>query len=154
MADIESTGQSVTTKYHRFVRIFYQIRATAFAWLFVAIGIQMWGRGYGGLAWALLALQFLVYPHLLFWRARSAPDSLKAEHTNLLLDCLLLGIWMAAIEFPTWVAFPVFLGTTLNNSMNRGWRGAVGALLAFSLGALAWGLVAGFKVAPQTDVAA
>jgi PAS domain S-box-containing protein len=154
MADIEITGQSVTTKYHRFVRIFYQIRATAFAWLFVAIGIQMWGRGYAGLAWALLALQFLVYPHLLFWRARRTRDSLKAEHANLLLDCLLLGIWVAALEFPTWIAFPIFLGTTLNNAMNRGWRGAMGALLAFSLGALAWVLVAGFKVSPQTDVAA
>jgi len=154
MAAIKLTGQSVTMKYHRFVRIFYQIRATAFAWLFVAIGMQMWGRGYGGLAWVLLALQFLAYPHLLFWRARSATDSLKAEHTNLLLDSLLLGIWVSALEFPTWIAFPIFLGASLNNAMNRGWRGAAGALLAFSSGALAWGLVAGFKVSPQTDLAA
>jgi PAS domain S-box-containing protein len=151
MADIEITDQSVTRKYHRFVRIFYQIRAIAFAGLFVAMGVQMWGRGYGGLAWALLALQFLAYPHLLFWRARSAADSLKAEHANLLLDCLLLGIWIAVLEFPTWIAFPVFLGTTLNNAMNRGWRGALGALLAFASGALLWGFVAGFKVSPQTD---
>ena len=141
----------MTKKYHRFVRIFYQIRATAVAGLFVAMGMQMWGRGYGGLAWMLLALQFLAYPHLLFWRARRARDSLKAEHTNLLLDCLLLGIWVSVLEFPTWIAFPIFLGTSLNNAMNRGWRGAVGALLAFSFGALAWGLVAGFKVSPQTD---
>jgi PAS domain S-box-containing protein len=151
MAAIEITGQSVTKKYHRFVRIFYQIRATAFAGLFVAMGMQMWGRGYGGLAWGLLALQFLAYPHLMFWRARRAPDSLRAEHTNLLLDCLLLGIWVSALEFPTWIGFPIFLGTSLNNAMNRGWRGAVGALLAFASGALAWGLIAGFKVSPQTD---
>jgi len=153
MADIEITGQSVTRKYHRFVRIFYQIRATAFAVLFVAIGMHMWGRGYGGLAWVLLALQFLAYPHLLFWHARSAPDSLKAEHANLLLDSLLLGIWASALEFPIWIAFTLFLGTSLNNSINRGWRGAAGALLAFSFGALGWGLVAGFKVSPQTDFA-
>lgn len=138
-------------RYHRFVRIFYRIRTVAFAALFVAIGMQLWGRGYGGLAWALLALQFLVYPHLLFWRASRAADSLGAEHSNLLLDCLLLGIWVAALGFPIWIAFPVFMGATLNNAMNRGWRGAVGALLAFAGGALAWGLVAGFKVSPQTD---
>jgi len=151
MAEIEFAGQNVTKRYHRFVRIFYQIRVTAFAVLFVAIGVQIWGRGYSGLAWVLLALQFLAYPHLLFWRARRAPDSLKAEHANLLLDCLLLGIWVSALEFPTWIAFPIFLGTSLNNAMNRGWRGALGALLAFAFGALAWGLVAGFKVSPQTD---
>lgn len=144
----------MTRNYHRFVRIFYQIRATAFAALFVAIGIHMRGRGYGEIAWVLLVLQFLVYPHLLFWRARGAADSLKAEHVNLLLDCLLLGFWMSALEYPTWIAFPVFLGTALNNAINRGWRGALGALLAFSFGALAWGLVAGFKVSPQTDPAA
>lgn len=144
----------MTQRYHRFVRIFYQIRAAAFAALFVAIGMHMRGRGYGEFAWALLALQFLAYPHLLFWRARNARDSLKAEHANLLLDCLLLGVWMAVLEFPTWIAFPVFLGTTLNNSMNRGWRGALEALLAFSIGALAWVLAAGFKVTPQTDAVA
>jgi PAS domain S-box-containing protein len=144
-------GQNVTKKYHRFVRIFYQIRAIAFAALFVAMGMQMWGRGYGWLAWTLLSLQFLVYPHLLFWRARGALDSLKAEHANLLLDCLLLGVWVSVLEFPTWIAFPIFLGTTLNNAMNRGWRGALGALLAFVSGALAWGLVTGFTVSPQTD---
>lgn len=144
----------MTRTYHRFVRIFYQIRAVAFAGLFVAIGIQMRARGYGEIAWALLALQFLVYPHLLFWRARRARDSLKAEHANLLLDCLLLGVWMAALEFPTWIAFPIFLGTALNNAINRGWRGALAALLAFSFGALAWTLAVGVKISPQTEPAA
>ncbi len=154
MADIEPKAQSVTKRYHRFVRIFYQIRAASFAWLFFAIGTHMWARGYGGLAWALLALQFLGYPHVLFWRARRAADSLKAEHSNLLLDSLLLGIWVSALEFPIWIAFPIFLGTSLNNAMNRGWRGAAGALFAFASGALAWALVTGFRVSPHTDLAA
>lgn len=148
---MELTVQSAPKKYHRFVRIFYQIRAVAFAGLFVAMALQMRGRGYGELAWALLALQFLVYPHLLFWRARRAENSLDAEHGNLLLDCLLLGAWIAALGFPTWIGFPIFVGTSLNNAMNRGWRGALGALLAFASGALVWVLVAGFKVSPQTD---
>jgi PAS domain S-box-containing protein len=151
MADIELTAQSVPRKYHRLVRIHYQVRATAFAALFVAIGMHMWGRGYGGLAWALLGLQFLAYPHLLFWRARRAPNSLKAEQTNLMLDALLFGIWISALEFPVWIAVTLFLGTSLNNAISRGGRGALGALLAFSFGALAWGLVAGFKVSPHTD---
>jgi PAS domain S-box-containing protein len=141
-------------QYHRFVRIFYQIRTVTFAGLFAAIAIQMRAGAYGGLAWSLLALQFLVYPHLLFWRARSAANSLKAEHANLLLDCLLLGVWVAALEFPAWIGFPIFLGAALNNGINRGWRGALGALLVFALGALAWVLVAGFRFSPHTETAA
>jgi PAS domain S-box-containing protein len=151
MAAIETGGQGVTEKYHRLVRIDYQVRAASFATLFVTIGLHIWGRGYGGLAWGLLALQFLVYPHLLFWRARRAPNSLRAEQTNLLLDALLLGVWACALEFPVWIAFTLFMGTLLNNAMYRGARGALGALLAFSIGALAWGLVAGFKVTVDTN---
>lgn len=141
-------------QYHRFVRIFYQIRTVAFAGLFVAIGIQMRAGTYGGLAWTLLALQFLVYPHLLFWRARSAANSLKAEHANLLLDCLLLGAWVAALEYPTWIGFPIFLAAALNNGINRGWRGALVALLVFAAGAVSWGLYAGFRFSPHTETAA
>lgn len=137
-------------KYHRLVRIFYQVRASAFAALFVAIGMHMWGMGYGATAWVLLVLQFLVYPHLLFWRARTAKNSLDTELTHQTLDSLLVGTWAAALGFPIWIAFTLFLGTTLNNAINRGARGALGALLAFSSGALVWGLVAGFRFSPDT----
>ena len=144
-------GQNATKKYHRLVRIDYQVRAISFAALFAAIGMQMWGHGYGAIAWSLLALQFLVYPHLLFWRASRALDSLKAEQGNLLLDALLLGVWTSALEFPVWIAFTLFLGTSLNNAIYRGGRGALGALVAFSAGALGWGLVAGFRISPHTE---
>jgi len=141
----------MTKKYHRLVRIDYQVRAIAFAALFIPIGLHIWGRGYGGLAWTLLVLQFLVYPHVLFWRARRAPNSLAAEQGNLLLDALLLGIWSAALEFPLWIVFTLFLGASLNNAINRGGRGAMKALAAFAFGAIAWGLVSGFKISPDTD---
>lgn len=137
-------------KYHRLVRIYYRVRATAFAALFVAIGMHMRAMDYGATAWGLLVLQFLVYPHLLFWRARTAKKSLDTELTHLMLDSLLVGIWAAALEFPIWIAFTLFLGTTLNNAINRGARGALGALLAFSSGALLWGLVGGFRLSPDT----
>lgn len=115
--------------------------------------MHMWGRGYGASAWALLILQFLVYPHLLFLRARSAREPKKAELSNLLLDSLLLGIWSAALEFPAWIAVTLFLGTSLNNAINRGWRGAVIAIATFVAGALGWILLAGFKVSRDTDPA-
>ena len=47
MAEFETGAQSVIKRYHRFVSIFYRIRTAAFAALFVAIGMQLWGRGYG-----------------------------------------------------------------------------------------------------------
>lgn len=140
-------------KYHRLVRIYYQVRATAYAALFVAIGMHMWSRGYGAIAWSLLVLQFLVYPHVLFWRARGAKNSLKAELANLMLDSLLVGVWAAALEFPIWIAFTLFLGTTINNAINRGWRGALAASLVFATGAMAWVAFAEFRFSPDTELA-
>jgi PAS domain S-box-containing protein len=139
-------------KYHRLVRIYYQVRASAFAALFVAIGIHMWGQLHGPVAWTLLVLQFLVYPHLLFLHARKAEDSLETEFKQMRLDCLLVGIWAAALEFPIWISFTLFLGTTLNNAINRGARGAAFALLAFCSGAILWGVAAGFRFSPETTL--
>lgn len=139
-------------RYHWIIRINYLARAIAFAALFIAIGMHMGGRGYGAIPWGLLVLQFLVYPHLLFWRARSAREPLQAELTHLLLDCLLVGIWAAALGFPISIAFTLFIGTSLNNAIYRGWRGALGALMAFSCGALGWVVIVGFSISPYSDL--
>jgi len=136
--------------YHRLVRTYYQVRTAAFAALCVAMGMHMQGQGYGTIAWMLLGLQFLGYPHLIFLRARAAANSLQAERTNLKLDSLLLGVWSAALGFPLWIAYTLFLGTTLNNAINTGARGALAGLLAYLAGALAWIAVAGFRFAPDT----
>jgi PAS domain S-box-containing protein len=138
--------------YHRLVRVYYQVRASAFAALFVAIALHMWGQSYGPIAWTLLALQFLAYPHLLFLFARNAEKSLDVEFRHLMLDSALVGVWAAALEFPIWVAFTLFLGTTLSNAINRGARGAALALVAFGSGALSWGTLAGFRFSPDTTL--
>ena len=136
--------------YHRLVRTYYQVRASAFAALFLAIALHMWGQSHVAVAWMLLVLQFLVYPHLLFLHARRAENSLDTEFRHLMLDSALVGAWAAALEFPIWIAFTLLLGTTLSNAINRGARGAAYALLAFSSGALLWGSVTGFRFSPDT----
>src|SRR6266481_1930630 len=57
----------------KLARLNYAVRAGAFAWCFTTIGIHLWERGYGWPAWVLLAAQFLVYPHLMYWRAVRSP---------------------------------------------------------------------------------
>jgi len=139
------------SKYLWLVRTYYRVRTIAFAALFIAIGMHMAGRDYGAVAWGLLILQFLVYPHLIYWRALNSRDPLKVELTSMVVDSLLVGIWSAALEFPIWIAFTLFIGPALNNAINRGWRGAINSLLAYSGGALVWVLVAEFRVSPETD---
>src|ERR1700694_5862310 len=89
----------------RLARINYAVRSGAFAYFFVAIGVHLWEHQAGAVAWTLLALQFLVYPHAVYWRALRSPQPNRAERDNLLLDSALLGIWAAALAFPTWIAY-------------------------------------------------
>jgi PAS domain S-box-containing protein len=139
------------SKYSGMVRTYYMVRVVSFAALFLVIGLHMEGHGRGLLAWGMLALQCLAYPHLVYYRSRTAADPLRAELSSALLDSVLVGIWSAALGFPTWIAFTLFVGTALNNVMNRGWQGAVTALGAYLAGAAAWILIAGFHSSPETD---
>ncbi|MFA6309916.1 MAG: diguanylate cyclase [Sterolibacterium sp.] len=134
------------------VQAHFKVRWITSIALIVALGMHMWGRGYGAIAWALLVLQYLVYPHLAFLRARNARDPQKAELSNLLFDCLLFGVWSAALEFPVWITFTLFLGSTLNHAIIGGWRGVARSTGYFSVGALSWILVAGFKYSPHSDL--
>jgi len=103
-------------KRHRLASIDYRIRAGAFAWSFLVVGLVLWERQAGALAWVLLALQFLAYPHLMYLRAVKSRDSRAAELQNLLVDPALLGVWMAALGFPLWITYAAFFASTLNNA--------------------------------------
>src|SRR5690606_40563008 len=78
------------------IRAFHVTGVQTCALPIFAIGSHLAWRGDGVLAWVLLALQFLVYPQLVYLRARRAPRPGKAEIDNLIVDSLLFGAWVAA----------------------------------------------------------
>jgi len=121
---------------HWIVDTHHRMRAASFANAFAFCGLQLWALGWPAWAWVLLALQFLVYPHLLYWRALNAADTQQAELQNLLLDCLLMGLWVAAMGFPLWITFTLFISTTINNAISQGYKGVAMAMGLFGLGAL------------------
>lgn len=126
------------------------MRTAAFAMVFVGLGQELWHKQVGYVTWTLFALQFLVYPHILYWRARRAADSQKAELNNLLLDSLLIGVWIAALHFPLWPSFTLLLAGLLNITISRGYKGTLQALLASSLGMFVAVMFFGFKFSPDT----
>ncbi|MES2317064.1 MAG: methyl-accepting chemotaxis protein [Pseudomonadota bacterium] len=137
-------------RFHWMVRTNYRLRTASFALSFVALGLHLYAINAGTTTWLLLALQFLVYPHVLYWRARHAPDPQKAEHTNMLLDCFLLGMWVAALHFPLWPTFSLWIGSSLNVTMTSGGKGTMRSLFAFACGVLLSVLLFGFRFLPDT----
>ena len=129
----------------------YRVRAAAFLYSFAVLGIVLWERGAGPLAWTFLVLQFIVYPHLIYWRARHAPRPVRAELDNLFIDAGLLGVWCAALGFPTWISFAMVGATTLNAVVNRGAPGLAWGLACTVAGALLWALLRGIDYMPATS---
>ena len=135
---------------HWIVLTNYRMRTASFAMSFAFIGAHLAGKDYSPLVWSLLALQFLIYPHLVYWRARRAPDSKKTEQNNLVLDSLLFGLWVAALQFPLWIAFTLFISSSINSAISQGARGILLALVAFSSGVLISIAHFGLHVSAQT----
>ncbi len=132
------------------VLINYRMRTSSFFGSFVALGLHLYTVDAGVVMWLLLALQFLVYPHVLYWRAIHAPNPQKAEHNNMLLDCFLFGMWVAALHFPLWPTFSMWIGASLNVTMTSGWKGTLRSFFAFTPGVLLSILLFGFDFHPDT----
>ncbi len=135
----------------KLARVNYAVRTGAFAYCFVVIGVHLWEGGAGWPAAILLAAQFLVYPHLMYWRALHSPRPNRAERDNLFLDSAFLGVWAAALDFPIWITYNLVGSALLNAVINRGGAGMLWAALCSIAGAMLLGLIDGFSFRPQTS---
>jgi hypothetical protein len=104
----------------RLVRTIYAVRTGGFAYCFLALGLLLWERGASAEAWVLCAAQFLVYPHLLYLRARHSQRPRQAEFHNLFVDSTLFGAWCAYFGFEPVVTLGLVAATVLNATVNRG----------------------------------
>lgn len=136
---------------HRIVRVNYWIRTGAFAFSFLVIGLHGAQKGLGALFWVLLAAQFLVYPHLVYLRARRAENGKEAEIQNMFLDATLLGAWTGGLHFPLWIAYGAVFSTTLNAAALRGMQGGLASLACFCVGAALAVAGTGFGYSPMTS---
>ncbi|MBK7049536.1 MAG: hypothetical protein IPH54_01515 [Rhodoferax sp.] len=126
----------------------YRLRAGSFVTALIVIATHVWGKGYGPVLWGLLALQFVVYPHFMYWRAARAKDPKKAELTNMLIDPALFGLWMAALKFPLLITFLLFITALVNNAVNSGVKGLIQCFVAIACGILISIPFFGWHVAP------
>ena len=136
---------------HPMARINYAIRAGSFAYCFVVLAVHGAERGFGGFFWAALALQFLAYPHLAYLHTRRAADSARAEHINLHAHAAFLGMWVAALHFPLWIAYAAVFSITLNATIVFGLARGAFCFATFCTGAALVLPLAGFEFAEPTS---
>ncbi len=132
-------------------------RSLAFAVAFAGLALHLGTTGDSGLpegwlTWSALVLQFLVYPHVLFLRARRSERPLDTEVGHTTLDAFVFGLWAGLLSFPLWVSFMFLVGGFMNPVAFRGLTGLSRGLGAFVLGAvIGWGSV-GFALRPDTSL--
>lgn len=130
---------------HRLARVNYAPRAVFFALTFLVLCALFAERGFK--AWELVfaVLSFLLYPHLAYLHARTAPDSKQAELNNLYLDSILTGIWVALIHFALSPTIVILIAITLNNAANGGVRRLFRGSVCFAAAAAVWGAAFGYR---------
>jgi PAS domain S-box-containing protein len=99
----------------------------------------------------LFTWQFLVYPHLLYYRAMHSARPTRAELENLYIDSTLLGIWAAYMGFPAWITYALIGSTMLNATVNRGMQGALCSLGCSAAGAALFIATGKFTYSPVTS---
>ena len=124
-------------------------RIFAFSMAFVVVAMHIRGQGYGWVLWLLMVLQFVLYPHLVYWRASRAANPQRAELQNLLLDCFLFGAWVAWIGFPQFIVFTFLISALINNAITRGVPGILMGTGWFAMGALLGAALSGWRWLPE-----
>jgi PAS domain S-box-containing protein len=152
MATIRASENGAAESGRRLARRNHAVRASAFAYCFMVLGLHGWERQLGTWFWVALA-GWLVLPHLQYWYAIRSRDPRQAEIRNLFADAVTFGLWTGGLHFPTWVAYAALSSVMLNAIVARGVLGGLVSLGLFSAGALVWVAVFGFqRWAPTSDL--
>lgn len=126
-----------------FVRRVYPMRMLGVALLALPYASVLQERGAGALAWAALALNLLVWPHLAFLWAYRSRDPARAERRNLVLDAVFGGAWVAMSQVSLVPAAALVSILAADRLAAGGWRLLWRAGAGFAVAFLACWLLAG-----------
>jgi len=134
---------------HWIVTTHWVVRSLSYLCVLILLAIHLREQDPSWLAWLLLAAHFLLYPHLVYLRARLAGNPKQAEIQNLSLDSFFFGLWAAWLGFPFFIAFSLFISIAVNSAIFRGVDGILWALGLFAAGALLGGTLGGWQLRPD-----
>lgn len=129
----------------------HRVRTSGFVMGFAIFAAHLQGQGHPWLVWGLLVLQFFVYPHLLHWRARRAPQAMQAVLGNFLIDGFVMGLWAGFLGYPLWISFAVLACNLVSITLYGGLRYALQALVLFFSGGPLWFALSGGSLQLQTS---
>lgn len=127
----------------RFARRMRPMRALGLGLGAIAVAGGIHARDAGPIAWAMLALTCVAWPHLAFHLARRSRDPARAELLNLQFDAVIGGAWIAAMGFNALPSVLLLSMTWMGVFVAGGARLLLRSLLLQACGAIAFVAVAG-----------
>ena len=138
----------VSRSYHPIVRLDYLGRLFGCLLVALVVASARWHEPTGAAIWTALALYGLAWPTLAFLVASRSRDSKRVELASVLVDCALIGVWVALASFRPWPTAGFVTGILASAASVGGWRLFAKGVLALAAGAVATGgLATGFRVA-------
>src|SRR5947207_14807084 len=104
MSSLPAEHANPTRRIHPIVSLDYPIRMGACLFEGLVIGGALSAYHPPPIVWLLLVFHAVVWPHLALLNARLGRNTKNAELTNLLIDALVGGVWIAAVRFNPWPA--------------------------------------------------
>jgi len=149
---MENVNQNRPGAAHWVVLMNHRNRTASWWIVFAIFALHFRARGDGPVAWALMSLQFLVYPHVVYVVAKYARHPFAAEINNLRLDACCFGLWAAWLGFPLWISYLLLVCGCINLAAFRGLRGALEAVALSVLGAAVSVALFGLRFEPGTTM--
>ncbi|MBJ6981151.1 response regulator [Luteimonas sp. MC1572] len=132
---------------HPIVRLDYVSRMSCMPLLSAVIYSVFHASGRdSALVVALLLFWGVIWPQLAYLHARWSRDSKRAEHANLLVDGVMVGVLLAGMHFSPWPSVMMLMGMSLGNMGVGGAPLAGRGLQGIAVGVIACGWFTGYQV--------
>lgn len=109
-------------------------------------------RGADPVAWGLLGVYVIAWPHLALFHALRGDDPHRAETRNLMVDSLLGGVWIVLMQFSLLPSVVVASMLSMDNIGVGGWRLFLRGLVAILAGGGITALLVGAPVNPEVSM--
>lgn len=109
-------------------------------------------RGADPVAWGLLGVYVVAWPHLALLHALRSQDPYRAETRNLMVDSLLGGAWIVLMQFSLLPSVVLASMLSMDNTGVGGWRLFLRGLVAMLAGGGATALLVGAQVNPGVSM--
>ncbi|WP_070989687.1 diguanylate cyclase [Halofilum ochraceum] len=134
------------------VRHIYLLRIVGLVLGGICVAAVFHERGAAPVAWGLLGLYVIVWPHLAILHTLRSQPPRRAENRNLMVDSLMGGVWIALMQFSLLPSVVLASMLSTGNTGFGGWRLLLSGLVAMLVGGGVTALLVGAPINPEVSM--